>query len=245
MTEETTNPPVLRIAAVGDTHVKEDQSTPLRELFTEASREADILVLAGDLTDHGRVREAEILADELRACSIPVVGVMGNHDYDTDQSDEIQAILRRAGMHLLDGDTFELNGVGFVGVKGFGGGFGRRMLGSFGEPAIKAFVAESVSEAMRLENALHTLTTDRIVVALHYSPIEGTLAGEPLEIWPFLGSTRLAETIDRFKSKVKAVFHGHAHHGTYQAQTMLGVPVYNVSMPLEKPSGKPYGLITV
>jgi uncharacterized protein len=148
-------------------------------------------------------------------------------------------------MHVLDGDTFEVNGVGFVGVKGFGGGFGRRMLGAFGETAIKAFVAESVNEALRLENALHTMTTDRIVVILHYAPIEGTLEGEPKEIWPFLGSTRLVETIDRFKTKIKAVFHGHSHHGIYQAQTLAGIPVFNVAMPIEKPSGKAYGLTTV
>lgn len=236
----------MRVAAVGDLHMKEDQTQPLRELFADACRHADILVLCGDLTDHGRIKEAELLADQLRTCSIPVVGVLGNHDYDAGHHEEVISILRKSGgMHVLDGDTFELNGVGFVGVKGFGGGYGKRMLGSFGEPAIKAFVAESVNESMRLENALHSLTTDRIVVALHYSPIEGTLKGEFFEIWPFLGSTRLAETIDRFKSKVKAVFHGHAHHGIYQAETMVGVPVYNVAWPVFKPTGKPYGLVTV
>lgn len=235
----------LRIAAVADIHVKEGQTAPMRELFQEASREADVLVLAGDLTDHGRIREAEILAEDLRFCTIPVVGVLGNHDYEAGHADEIKEILRKGGMQVLDGDTFEVDGVGFVGVKGFGGGFGRRMLGSFGEPAIKAFVTESVNEAMSLENAAHTLNTDRIVVVLHYSPIEGTLEGEPREIWPFLGSTRLVETIDRFKAKVKAVFHGHAHYGTYQAQTLAGIPVFNVAMPVEKPGGKAYGLTTV
>lgn len=235
----------MRIAAIGDTHVKDEPTTSLRELFTEASRNADVLVLAGDLTDHGRIKEAEALAAEIRSCNIPVIGVLGNHDFDAGQSEEVQSILTKAGMHVLDGETFEHNGVGFVGVKGFGGGFGRRMLGAFGEPAIKAFVTESVNEAMRLENAMHTLTTDRIVVVLHYSPIEGTLDGEPKEIWPFLGSTRLVETIDRFKAKVKAVFHGHAHHGTYQANTLAGIPVFNVAMPVEKPTGKAYGLVTI
>lgn len=245
ITETETGPAPLRIAAVGDLHVKEDQSAPIHELFADASKNADILVLAGDLTDHGHIREAEILAEELRTCSIPVVGVLGNHDYENDHAQEIKDILRRGGMRVLDGDSFELRGVGFVGVKGFAGGFGRRMLGPFGEPAIKAFVQESVNESLRLEHALHAMTSERIVVILHYSPVEGTLEGEVREIWPFLGSTRLAETIDRCKSKVKAVFHGHAHHGIYQAKTMIGIPVYNVAMPVEKPDGKSYGLITV
>lgn len=233
----------LRVAAIGDIHVKEDQISPLRDLFADISRNADALVLAGDLTDHGRVREAEILAEELRFCNVPVIGVLGNHDYESDHANEVKEILRKAGMHLLDGDAYELNNVGFVGVKGFAGGFGRRMLGAFGEPALKAFVAESVKEAMHLENALHTLNTDRIVVVLHYSPVSGTLEGEPQEIWPYLGSSRLAETIDRFN--VSVVFHGHAHHGTYKSQTLTGIPVYNVAMPMEKPTGKPYGLVTV
>ncbi len=234
---------VLRIAAVGDLHVREDQSVPIREIFADASRHADILLLAGDLTDHGRVREAEILADELRSCSIPVVGVLGNHDYESERPDEIKDVLHRAGMQVLDGDTFELKNVGFAGVKGFGGGFGRRMLGPFGEPAIKAFVNEGVKEALLLENALHSLTTERLVVLMHYSPISATLVGEPQEIWPYMGSTRLADAIDRFN--VSAVFHGHAHYGTHHAATLAGIPVYNVAMPVKKPSGKPYALITV
>lgn len=245
MTEEKNEEREIRVAAVGDLHVKEDRSNPLREMFAEVSKEADILVLTGDLTDHGRVAEAEILAEELRSCTIPVVGVLGNHDYENDHADEIKRVLKEGGMHVLDGDTFEVGGVGFVGVKGFAGGYGRRMLGAFGEPVLKAFVAEGVKEALLLENALHTLTNDRIVVALHYSPIEGTLEGEPREIWPFLGSTRLVETIDRFKSKVRAVFHGHAHKGVFHANTLAGIPVYNVAMPVEKPDGKDYAVITV
>jgi uncharacterized protein len=243
MTEPEASPEKIRIAAVGDLHVKDDQSVSMREIFADASRNADILVLAGDLTEHGRPREAEILAEELRSCSIPVIGVLGNHDVESGHADEIKSVLHRGGMHVLDGDIYELHGVGFVGVKGFGGGFGRRMLGAFGEPAIKAFVNESVNEALRLESAMHAMKNDRIVVVLHYSPISGTLEGEPPEIWPFLGSTRLADTIDRFE--VKAVLHGHAHYGTYQANTLTGIPVYNVSMPVAKPSGKAYGLIIV
>jgi uncharacterized protein len=233
----------LKIAAVGDLHVKSDSSGAHRELLGEISREADILVLAGDLTDLGMVREAEVLAEELRACSIPAVAVLGNHDYESGAVDEISAIIRQAGVHLLDGQSVEIDGVGFVGVKGFVGGFGRRMLGSFGEPAIKAMVAESVSEAMRLENAMRQVRSERSLVVLHYSPIQETVEGEPLEIFPFLGSSRLAETIDRFK--VSAVVHGHAHRGAYEGRTPGGAPVYNVAMHLEKPTGRPYALLEI
>src|SRR5918999_139185 len=165
MTEETKP---LKIAAIGDLHVKEDHSTPYRELFGEISREADVLVLTGDLTDLGKPREAEILAEDLRACSIPVVGVLGNHDYECGHESEIKAIIKGAGVHLLDGSSHEIDGVGFVGVKGFAGGFGRRMLGAFGESAIKTFVAETISEAMRLENAMRGVKSQRALVVLHY-----------------------------------------------------------------------------
>jgi Icc-related predicted phosphoesterase len=233
----------LRIAALGDLHVKEDQIAPFRELFGEISRAADVLVLTGDLTDLGRPREAEILAEDLRACSIPVVGVLGNHDYECGHEDDIKAIIKGAGVHLLDGSSHEIDGVGFVGVKGFAGGFGRRMLGSFGEAAIKTFVAETMSEAMRLENAMRSVRARRAVVVLHYAPVIETVEGEPLEIFPFLGSSRLAETIDRFK--VSAVVHGHAHRGRYEGRTPAGAPVYNVAYHIEKPSGRPYALIEV
>jgi Icc-related predicted phosphoesterase len=233
----------LRVACIGDIHVKEDQTAPYRELFGEVSREADALVLAGDLTDLGKVREAEILAEDLRACSIPVVAVLGNHDYECGCVDEVARILRQAGVKLLDGTSCEIEGVGFVGVKGFGGGFGRRMLGSFGEPAIKGFVAESVTEAMRLENAMRGVRKGRTVVVLHYAPIAETVEGEPPEIFPFLGSSRLAETIDRFQ--VSAIVHGHAHRGTYEGRTPGGAPVYNVARHIPKPTGKPYAILEV
>jgi len=234
---------VLKIAAIGDLHVKEDGVAPYRDLFTEISREADVLVLTGDLTDLGRPREAEILAEDLRACTIPVVAVLGNHDYECGHVDEVRAAIKGAGVNLLDGSSCEIEGVGFVGVKGFAGGFGRRMLGSFGEDAIKTFVAETMNEAMRLENAMRSVRAQRAVVVLHYSPIAETVEGEPLEIFPFLGSSRLAETIDRFK--VSAVLHGHAHRGKYEGKTPAGAPVYNVAYHIEKPSGRAYALIEV
>jgi uncharacterized protein len=233
----------LKVAAIGDLHVKEDHSAPYRELFAEIAKAADVLVLTGDLTDLGKPKEAEVLAEDLRACSVPVVAVLGNHDYESGHEEEVGTILKGAGVRLLDGQAIDIDGVGFVGVKGFIGGFGRRMLGSFGEPTIKAMVAESMSEAMRLENAMRQVRSERAVVVLHYAPVPETLEGEPLEIFPFLGSSRLAETIDRFK--VSAVVHGHAHRGVYQGRTPAGAPVYNVARQVEKPSGRPYALIEI
>jgi Icc-related predicted phosphoesterase len=233
----------LKVAAIADLHVKEDGNENLRDLFAEISRAADVLVIAGDLTDLGKVREAEILAQDLKACSIPTVAVLGNHDYECGCVEEVKEILRQAGLKILDGTAVEIEGVGFVGVKGFGGGFGRRMLGSFGEPAIKGFVAEAQAEAMRLENAMRTVKTERAVVVLHYAPVADTIEGEPLEIFPFLGSSRLGETIDRFK--VSAVVHGHAHRGVFEGRTPGGAPVYNVAAHIEKPTGRPYALLEI
>lgn len=228
---------------MGDLHVREDNGASYRELFGEISREADVLVLTGDLTDLGKPKEAEILAQDLKACSIPVVGVLGNHDYECGCVEEVTHILREAGMKLLDGQSVEIDGVGFVGVKGFAGGFGRRMLGSFGEPAMKQFVSEVMNEALRLENAMRQVRTKRSVVVLHYAPIVETIESEPLEIYPFLGSSRLAETIDRFK--VSAIVHGHAHRGRYEGRTPGGQPVYNVAKHIEKPTGKPYAILEI
>ena len=229
----------MRVAALGDLHVKEEHAAPYRELFGEIARAAEVLVLCGDLTDRGRPHEAEILAEDLRACSVPVVAVLGNHDYEEGHVDEVSQILRQAGVKLLDGSAVEIDGVGFVGAKGFAGGFGRRMLGSFGEPAIKNIVSETIAKTVLLENALHNLSTDRVVVVLHYSPIAETLEGEPPEILPFLGCSRFAETIDRFR--VHAVFHGHAHKGKFSGHTPGGTPVYNVALPLLRRTmqGKP------
>jgi Icc-related predicted phosphoesterase len=228
---------------LGDLHVKEDHSAPYRDLFAEISKAADVLVLTGDLTDLGKPAEAEILVEDLRACAIPVIAVLGNHDYESGCAEEVGKILKNAGVRLLDGQAIEIDGVGFVGVKGFIGGFGRRMLGSFGEPTIKAMVAESMNEAMRLENAMRTVRTKRAVVVLHYAPVAETVEGEPLEIFPFLGSSRLAETIDRFQ--VSAVVHGHAHRGKFQGSTPAGAPVYNVAQHIEKPTGRPYALLEI
>ena len=234
---------LMKVAAMGDLHVREDNWVSYRDLFGEISREADVMVLAGDLTDLGRPKEAELLAQDIKSCSIPVVGVLGNHDYECGAHEEVTHILRDAGMRILDGQSVEIDGVGFVGVKGFAGGFGRRMLGSFGEPAIKQFVGETMNETLRLENAMRQVRAKRSMVILHYAPITETIESEPLEIYPFLGSSRLAETIDRFK--VSAIVHGHAHRGRFEGRTPGGQPVYNVAKHIEKPNGKPYAIIEI
>jgi len=174
-------------ASIGDLHVKDNQPILLREMFEEISKRAGALVLCGDLTDTGTPTQAELLAKELRACAIPVIGVLGNHDYESGHADQVKQILCDGGMRLLDGQVTEVDGVAFIGVKGFAGGFGPRMLSSFGEPAIKTFVAEAMNEAMRLENIMRTVNRERVVVVLHYAPIVETVEGEPLEIYPFLG----------------------------------------------------------
>jgi Icc-related predicted phosphoesterase len=156
--------------------------------------------------------------------------VLGNHDYESDQADEIARILADAGVHMLDGDAVEVQGVGFAGVKGFAGGFGRGTLGPWGERAIKTFVQESVNEALKLESALARLKTAHRIAVLHYAPVQSTVEGEPAEIFPWLGSSRLEEPLTRYQ--VSAVVHGHAHKGTAVGHTTTGIPVYNVSLPL-------------
>ena len=240
-----TAPDTMTVAAIGDLHVTEDSVAPYRELFAEISREADVLLLCGDLTNFGKTSEAEILAEDIRSCTIPVLGVLGNHDYECGQPENVAKILHDAGMAVLDEQAVEIDGVGFAGVKGFMGGFGRGELAPFGEPIAKAFVDEALNEARKLENGLRTLRTERSVAVLHYSPVLETLEGEPLEIFQYLGSARLADAIDRF-DHVKAVVHGHAHHGKYEGRTMRGVPVYNVAQFVLKPLlGRPYALIEV
>jgi len=221
----------LRIAAIGDIHVSKSSQGKFQPLFAQISSSADVLVLCGDFTDYGLPDEARILARELTSSvKIPVVAVLGNHDYESGKQDEIRHILTDAGVNVLDGEVVELQGVGFAGVKGFAGGFGRGALGPWGEQAIKQFVQEAIDEALKLESALARLRTQRRVAVLHYAPIRGTVEGEPHEIFPYLGSSRLEEPINRYR--VSAVFHGHAHRGAPEGRTSTGVPVYNVAMPL-------------
>jgi Icc-related predicted phosphoesterase len=222
----------VRIAAVGDLHYsKSSPPGTLQPLLAQITDAADILVLAGDLTDYGLPEEARALARELTgALKIPAVAVLGNHDCESGQQGEIKTILTDAGISLLDGDSAEVHGIGFAGVKGFAGGFGRRALGPWGEPIIKQFVHEAVAEALKLESALARLRNKRLVALLHYSPVQDTVEGEPREIFPFLGCSRLEEPLTRFP--VSLVFHGHAHHGQPEGRIRTGAPVYNVSITL-------------
>jgi Icc-related predicted phosphoesterase len=221
----------VRIAAIGDIHLGgKGLDPPLQTLFGQVAEHADILALCGDLTDRGDPDEARLMAKALSMVTVPIIAVLGNHDYECGKEGEVAKILDGAGVRVLDGDAHELLGIGFAGVKGFAGGFGRRALGPWGEPIIKQFVKEALNEALKLETALSRLRTERKVALLHYSPIAGTVEGEPLEIYPYLGSSRLEEPLTRYP--VDVVFHGHAHHGAPEGRTMSEVPVYNVSMML-------------
>ena len=236
----------LRVAAVGDLHVGETADRPHRELFDRVHEDADVLCLCGDLTNYGKTREVEILIEDLKACRIPMVGVLGNHEHECGQPDVVEKMLCDAGVKVLsDGRAYEIDGVGFAGGKGFVGGFGRYMLSPFGESSVKAFVQEAVEDANQIENSIRMLRTERAVVLLHYSPVVDTVIGEPPEIHAFLGSSRLAETVDRYDN-VKLVVHGHAHRGAPEGRTNRGVPVYNVALPVLKTlGGAPYRVFEV
>ena len=223
----------LRIAAVADIHVKKTSQGMLQAMFAKASAEADVMLLCGDLTDYGDMEEARVLARDITsALRIPALAVLGNHDFESGKQDEISKLMTDSGVTMLDGNATEIHGVGFAGVKGFGGGFGRRSLGAWGEDIIKRFVHETIEEALKLEAALARLRTPQKVAVLHYAPIQATVEGEPPEIIAFLGSTRLEEPIDRYR--VNTVFHGHAHHGSLEGRTKSNAVVYNVAMPLLK-----------
>jgi len=235
---------VVRVAAVADVHCSKSSQGQLQPLFAQAARVADVLVLAGDLTDYGLPEEAQVLAAELSAVRMPVVAVLGNHDYEAGQVEEVRAILSDAGVQLLDGESCEVHGVGFAGIKGFGGGFGRGTLGYWGEPAIKAFVQEALDEALKLETALARLRTPHRIAVMHYSPIRETVASEPSDILPFLGCSRLEEPLGRYP--VDVVVHGHAHGGDPEGRTTGGIVVYNVALPLmrrHQPDGPHFRLI--
>jgi Icc-related predicted phosphoesterase len=220
---------VVRVAAVGDFHCGEKDGGMYREAFARVNDQADILLLAGDLTRRGTQAEIDVVCGELRDVRIPILAVLGNHDYESGTPEKVNEALRARGVHLLDEAPFELNEhVGFAGVKGYMGGFGRYTLTAFGEHETKAFVNTTLDEVQKLEYALRRLSTPIRVVLLHYAPIMDTVMGEPEQIFPFLGNDRLLEPIDRFKAAV--VFHGHAHHGTFAGRTPAGVPVFNVSL---------------
>jgi Icc-related predicted phosphoesterase len=221
---------VVRLAAIGDTHIKNTSQGALQPLVTAVNEHADVLVLCGDLTDYGTAEEAQVLMKEIGAVKVPMIAVLGNHDFESGQSDEVRRILVGGGVHMLDGEAVEVHGIGFAGVKGFIGGFGRGTLGAWGEPATKRFVQEALDEALKLESALARLRTPRKVALLHYSPVRATVEGEPVEIHAYLGTSRLEEPLNRYP--VDVIFHGHAHHGAPEGRTAAGTPVYNVALPL-------------
>jgi Icc-related predicted phosphoesterase len=220
----------MRIAATADLHFTAQRYTALRDELSKVRDEADLLILAGDLTNFGQPSEMEPLINAIIRLRVPVVAVLGNHDFECGQEKELMRMMTAEGIKVLDGSAYERDGVGFAGTKGFLGGFGRGVLTAFGEPEIKAFVRASVDEAMKLERAMSQLRTDKRVVVLHYSPIAGTVQGEPAEIFPFLGCSRLAEVVDRHGADF--IVHGHAHHGTLEGKTVGGIPVHNVAITL-------------
>jgi len=223
-----------RIAAVADIHVKETDKGKWVNCFKEASKQADVLLICGDLTDTGDEAEAQVLAEELKACTVPVIGVLGNHDYEKGRHKLIRQIVQNDNVHILNGESIVVADVGFAGVKGFGGGFDNHMLSMFGEGAMKAFVQEAVDEALHLDRALARLDAEhpniKKIAVLHYSPIKATVVGEPEPIFPFLGCSRLAEPLSR--RGVVAAFHGHAHVGTLEGEAAGGVKVFNVAKPI-------------
>ena len=220
----------LRVAAVGDLHFDTAHTGMMRGLFADVHRSADVLALLGDMTTHGRPEQMRSFVNELAGVEVPIVAVLGNHDYEAGQHEECARILVDSGVKVLDGTSVVIEGVGFAGTKGFAGGFGRGALGPFGEQLIKDFVNAALDEALKLEKAIFELRTPTRVVLLHYAPILETIHGEPPEIYPFLGSSRLLQPLDTLGAAV--VFHGHAHHGSLEGKTPGGIPVFNVSLPL-------------
>lgn len=227
----------MRVAATADLHFTPQSYAKLKDQFERVRDEADVLLLAGDLTNYGQPGEMEPLLNVLVRLRVPTIVVLGNHDYESGKEEELCRMIVSAGIKLLDGTAYERDGVGFAGTKGFVGGFGRGMLTAFGEREIKQFVQVSIDEALKLERAMAQLRTQKRVVVLHYSPIQETVQGEAPEIFPFMGTSRLAEVVDRHGADL--VVHGHAHHGKLDGRTPAGTPVHNVAISLlqsQKPS---------
>jgi Icc-related predicted phosphoesterase len=232
---------VIRIAAVGDLHFGEDSSGQLAPFWSRLREQADVFLLVGDLTNFGTRAQADALAKELSVVKLPMVAILGNHDYHGDDPDAVRAALESVGVVVLEGTAITLHvgqrTLGIAGVKGFGGGFPGACGHEFGEPEMKEFMRLTERSAAGLERALDSLQADYRVALTHYAPVKDTLAGERLEIYPFLGAFQLAEAIDRAGAHL--AIHGHAHHGAERGVTPRGVPVRNVAMPLLR---RPYGL---
>jgi Icc-related predicted phosphoesterase len=220
----------MRIAATADLHFTPQRYSALRDQLNRVRDEADVLVVAGDLTNYGQPDEMEPLLNALVRFRVPVIVVLGNHDYESGKEADLARMMTDQGIKVLNGSAYERDGVGFAGTKGFVGGFGRGMLTAFGEAEIKAFVRAGIDEALKLERAMSQLRTAKRVVVLHYSPIAATVEGETPEIYPFLGTSRLAEVVDRHGADL--VLHGHAHNGKPDGSTTSGIPVHNVAITL-------------
>ncbi|MFC9897947.1 metallophosphoesterase [Nocardia sp. NPDC127579] len=224
----------MRIAAVGDVHLGAESAGQLRPALRELPERADALLLAGDLTRHGTLDEARVVAEEFTDLGVPVIAVLGNHDHHSDQQDRIAALLGEYGITVLEGSstTLSIDGrtLGIAGCKGFGGGFAGKCASVFGERLMREFAGHTVEVAESLRGTLAELHTDVRVVLTHYSPVSDTLHGEPPEIYPFLGSYLLGEPIDEFG--VDLALHGHAHAGTERGTTPGGIRVRNVAEPV-------------
>jgi Icc-related predicted phosphoesterase len=238
---------IVRVAAVGDVHCSPTCRGSLHAILEQVAASADVLAICGDLTNHGLPEEGRALVEELATLhGLPVVAVLGNHDYESNRVDELRKVITDAGIHVLDGDVVEIKGVGFVGAKGFGGGFDRGTLSAFGEPGTKRFVQEAIDEVHKLETALARTTAEKKIAVLHYAPIRTTVVGEAEEIFAFLGSGRLEEPLNRYQ--VTACVHGHAHRGAPEGRTKTGVPVYNVAIPVMRaayPNRPPFRVLDV
>jgi hypothetical protein len=232
----------VKIAALGDLHCRVDTIDLIQKLLGPLNNEFDALLIAGDLTDNGLPEEAEVLAKQL-SFTVPVIAILGNHDHENDHQVEITDIMRQAGVLMLDGTGFEVDKVGIVGTKGFCGGFDENLVQPFGESAMKTFIRASIDEALVMENALSKLHhCDHKVVLLHYAPVKATLIGEPPELFPFLGTSWLADAVDRRGADV--ILHGHAHYGSPFGRTRNNIPVHNVSRFVQlEHTGKPYCVI--
>lgn len=235
----------MRIAAIADLHFSPQSYDRIRDAMGRLRDEADLLILAGDLTNLGKPEEMESMLASFMRLRVPIVAVLGNHDFESGKQEDLAKMMLAEGVKVLDGSGYERDGVGFAGTKGFIGGFGRGVLTAFGEPEVKAFVQTAINETLKLERALSMLRTEKRIVVTHYSPVVDTVRGEPEQIFPYLGSGRLAEVIDRHQA-ILAV-HGHAHHGALEGKTTGGVPVYNVALPLlmARTPAAPYRLFDV
>lgn len=231
----------MRIAAAADLHLKPENHEQDIRAFSAVNECADALVVAGDFTNHGRPEEMRKCLSVLEHIHLPIIAVLGNHDHESGHQDELAGMLRLAGVHLLDGHCFELNGLGFAGTKGFCGGFAPYELMPFGEGGIKTFVEIAEREAIKLDYGLAQLQTEVKIAITHYAPIKETVVGEPEPIFPFLGSSRLFRALDRHRPAL--ALHGHAHHGTFSAQSSNGVRVCNVSLPILRQRGEPHPFV--